>query len=208
MTRIVGGSARGRRLVVPDAGTRPTSDRAREAVFSSIESIRGPWHGAVVLDLYAGSGACGLEALSRGATRVDLVELDKTAVAAITTNRDLVGGDSVSAAHVHRASVNRWLNAPPPEVRYDVVFCDPPYATTPREVNEALESLAKGDAVDTRSLVVLERSARDSQWQWREPFHGVWQRRYGEAHLWIAEVDRSVPSDPEPPASHGAHGAQ
>ena len=199
VTRIVGGAARGRRLVVPSAGTRPTSDRAREAVFSSLESMRGPWQGAHVLDLYAGSGACGLEALSRGAARVDLVDEDRAAVAAITANRDAVLGGlsgstgaprdrSPASIQVHRASVARWVLTPPGGVRYDVVFCDPPYVTNSAEVADAIAALADGEALAGGSLVVVERSARDKEWQWREPFDGIWNRRYGEARLWIAEV--------------------
>ena len=203
MTRVVGGAARGRRLVVPDAGTRPTSDRAREAVFSSLESMRGSWQSAAVLDLYAGSGACGLEALSRGAERVDLVDDDHAAVAAITANRAAVL-DGVRAANssdagraparvlgqVHRSSVARWVAMPPRNVRYDVVFCDSPYLTPADEVAEALGALVDAGAITTGSLVVVERSARDETWQWSGQLEGIWNRRYGEAHVWIAEVNR------------------
>jgi len=202
MTRVVGGAARGRRLVVPGAGTRPTSDRAREAVFSSLESMRGPWQKAAVLDLYAGSGACGLEALSRGAERVDLVDDDHAAIAAITENRAAVL-DGVRAAsgrapdptstrargQAHRSSVARWVAMPPRDVRYDVVFCDPPYLMPSHEVANALDALIDAGALMTGSLVVVERSARDQAWQWNAPLEGIWNRRYGEAHLWIAEVN-------------------
>ncbi len=191
MTRVIGGAARGRRLVVPDAGTRPTSDRAREAVFSSLESMRGPWQNAVVLDLYAGSGACGFEALSRGAARVDLVDDDRAAVAAITANRDalLAQVPGQTRVHVDRSSVARWVATPPPGVSYDVVFCDPPYLTPSDEVSDAVAALMDAGALTTGSLVVVERSARDEAWQWRAPLEGIWNRRYGEAHLWIAEVN-------------------
>ena len=201
MTRVIGGAARGKRLVVPDAGTRPTSDRAREAVFSSLESMRGGWHGATVLDLYAGSGACGLEALSRGAAQVDLVDDDRAAVAAITANRLAVLAQTqaqpqaqvsaqVSArVHVHRSSVARWVATPPQGVSYDVVFCDPPYLTPSDEVTDALNALAAAGALGAGSLVVVERSARDAAWQWKPPLAGIWERRYGEARLWIAEVN-------------------
>ena len=195
MTRVIGGAARGRRLVVPNAGTRPTSDRAREAVFSSLESMRGGWHGATVLDLYAGSGACGLEALSRGAAQVDLVDDDRAAFAAITANRVAVLAQAqaqsqvAARVHVHRSSVARWVATPPQGVSYDVVFCDPPYLTPSGEVTDALSALAAAGALGTGSLVVVERSARDAAWQWKPPLAGIWERRYGEAHLWIAEVN-------------------
>ena len=93
MTRIIAGVAKGRRLRVPSNGTRPTSDRAREALFSSLESLRGPFRGARVLDLYAGSGALGLEARSRGAAVVDLVESDRAAARVIEQNIVAVFGE-------------------------------------------------------------------------------------------------------------------
>ena len=202
MTRIVAGQARGVRLTVPDAGTRPTSDRAREAVFSSIESMRGPWAGAHVLDLYAGSGACGLEAASRGAVRVDLVESSAAAVAVIEQNHRAVTASAPdSAIQVHRSTVQRWLAAVGredgrPQVRYDVVFCDPPYATDDSEVAGVLSSLVSTATLAVGGLVVVERSARAAPWAFAEPMQLRWDRRYGEAHLWIAEADdRPTASD-------------
>ena len=103
MTRVIAGAARGRRLAVPTGGgTRPTADRAREALFSTLESLLGPWAGRRVLDLYAGSGAVGLEALSRGAAHVLLVESDARAARTITGNVAVVGlpGAEVRAARV------------------------------------------------------------------------------------------------------------
>lgn len=202
MTRIVAGLARGVRLTVPDAGTRPTSDRAREAVFSSVESMRGPWAGAHVLDLYAGSGACGLEAASRGAERVDLVESSAAAVASIEQNRRAVNASAPDAAiEVHRSTVQRWLAAAGRDqgrvqVRYDVVFCDPPYATDDSEVAGVLADLVTTATLAADGLVVVERSARAAPWIFTEPLHPRWDRRYGEAHLWIAEADdRPTASD-------------
>src|SRR5215831_6410671 len=97
MTRIIAGAARGRRLAVPKGtATRPTSDRAREGLFATVTAIRGPLHGARVLDLFAGSGAIGLEALSRGAARVVFVESDPRAARVIRANLaavDLPGGE-------------------------------------------------------------------------------------------------------------------
>lgn len=187
MTRVVAGAARGRRLRVPADGVRPTSDRVREAVFSSLEALRGgPWSGAVVLDLYAGSGALGLEALSRGADRVDLVESDRRAVHVIEANVSVVA-PTAGEAHVHPAAVERWVQHPPAGVRFDVVFCDPPYATPAEPVAEALSTLRDVGALDDAALVVVERSRRDA-WSWPEPFHALKDRRYGEAHIWVARA--------------------
>ncbi|HEX5018928.1 MAG TPA: RsmD family RNA methyltransferase [Actinomycetes bacterium] len=189
MTRVVGGLARGRRLVVPSDGTRPTSDRAREAVFSSIESMRGPWHGASVLDLYAGTGACGLEAASRGASRVDLVDKDRNAVRALTTNRDAVlASDVESVVTVHQSQVERWVADATAGTGYDVAFCDPPYAMTTAKVQEVLGVVAERGLLKPEALVVLERSSRDDPWEWQHPYRGRWDRAYGEAHLWVAEL--------------------
>lgn len=200
MTRVVGGSARGVRLKVPDDGTRPTSDRAREAIFSSLESMRGPWIDANVLDLYAGSGACGLEAASRGAARVDLVESDRRAVTVIEYNRkSVLAAGAPGAVGVHRAKAEQWvisisnaaqLNpAQYNEAQYNVVFCDPPYATDAGDIAAVLEALARAEALAPDALMVLERSARDPEWQWPRPFSARWDRRYGEAHLWIAAIE-------------------
>lgn len=187
MTRVVAGSARGRRLRVPADGVRPTSDRVREAVFSSLESLRGGmWSGARVLDLFAGSGALGLEALSRGADRVDLVESDRRAVGVIETNVSVVA-PTTGVAHVHRATVERWVQRPPVGVRFDVVLCDPPYATPAEPVAEALSTLRDAGALADAALVVVERSRRDV-WSWPEGFHPLKDRRYGEAHIWMAQV--------------------
>jgi 16S rRNA (guanine966-N2)-methyltransferase len=190
VTRIIGGAARGRRLRVPTDGTRPTSDRAREALFSSIESIRGAWNLAHVLDLYAGSGACGLEAASRGAARVDLVEVDAKAHRVIVANRDIVLSAGIdSEITTHRASVERWVKAmhrSQHDERYDVVFCDPPYATSAVELDAVLQVLVASAALEPGSLIVVERSAHDPTWRWSRPLRARWDRKYGEAHLWVA----------------------
>lgn len=217
MTRIVGGAARGFRLRVPESGTRPTSDRAREAVFSSLESLRGPWAGAVVLDLYAGSGALGLEALSRGAAHVDLVESDRAAASVLTMNVAAVqGADGVEGtAQLHASTVQRWLaRAAGPHAAgrraagpYDVVFCDPPYSTPPDEVAEVLSRLVGALADDTvladhgaladhgtladDAVLVVERAHRGPSWVWPPGLVALRDRAYGDAHLWIGGAEDS-----------------
>lgn len=124
--RVVGGTARGRTLVAPPGSrTRPTSDRVREAIFNALYS-RGGVEGATVADLFAGSGALGIEALSRGAVHATFVDRDRSARHAIRRNLDACGfGDR---ATVVSAPVERWLGGLGDEARFDVVFCDPPYA--------------------------------------------------------------------------------
>jgi 16S rRNA (guanine966-N2)-methyltransferase len=124
--RVVAGSARGRRLVAPPGrATRPTSDRVREAVFASLESA-GLVTGARVVDLFAGSGAMGIEALSRGAAHATFVESAPAALVAIRAN--LVATGLAARAEVVRADVLRWLGTAPAPGPFDLAFVDPPYA--------------------------------------------------------------------------------
>jgi len=122
--RIVAGAARGRRLVVPRGDdVRPTSDRVRESVFNALYSLDDPVDGATVLDLFAGTGALGLEALSRGAAHVTFVESNRDAVAALVANIDALGFSP--QATVTRTDARRWL---PSAGEFDIAFLDPPYA--------------------------------------------------------------------------------
>ena len=133
---MIAGEAGGRRLAVPDGrDTRPTSDRAREGLFATISSIAGPLAGARVLDLYAGSGAVGLEALSRGAAQVLLVEHGARAARVIRQNIEAIG---LPGATVVADRVERVLARGPAEGRYDVVFADPPYALADAAVTQVL----------------------------------------------------------------------
>lgn len=182
MTRIIAGAAKGHRLAVP-AGTtrptRPTSDRAREALFSSLDA-RLEWKGARVLDLYAGSGAVGLEALSRGAASVTLVESSGRAAAVIRRN---IAELALRGAELITDRVERLVARRAPQ-SYDLLFADPPYALRAVELAEVLASAARNGWVDADSLVVVERASRDDEWVWPAPFEGSAARRYGEAMLW------------------------
>ncbi len=190
---------------MPETGTRPTSDRAREAVFSSLESMRGPFVGAVVLDLYAGSGALGLEAASRGAARVDLVESDRRAAQVIEDNVSaVVHGvpDPGPVVTVHGTSVHRWLTravtaaASEQIVAYDVVFCDPPYSTPSSDVAETISSMRGAGLLADAALVVVERAHRSSDWHWPSGFAPLRDSTYGEAHLWVGEAIDAVGGTP------------
>jgi 16S rRNA (guanine966-N2)-methyltransferase len=177
VTRIIAGTWGGRRLTTPSgSGTRPTSDRVREALFSSLRSELGGFDGLRVLDLYAGSGALGLEAASRGAAHVDLVESAKGAAVAITRNIADLGAN----ATLHRLPAERFVtvNRSP----YDLVFVDPPYADDPTAVLAALPRLLTVDA-----LVVVERSARDDL-TWPEGLSGMRDKSYGETRLYYGRT--------------------
>jgi 16S rRNA (guanine966-N2)-methyltransferase len=179
VTRIIAGAARGRRLAVPPVGTRPTSDRVREAVFSAVESTLGPLGGARVLDLYAGSGAIGLEALSRGAAEVLLVERDRAALAVLRRNVDTVG---LPGARVLADDATRAV-ARPPSVGgggpLDLVYVDPPYDLPAAEVESVLAGLATGWLAEG-ALVLVERSRRDADLAWPPGYEPERTRTYGE----------------------------
>ncbi len=187
MGRVVGGAAGGRRLAVPPSGTRPTSDRAREALSSSLESLLGgpgALMGTRVLDLYAGSGALGLEALSRGAAAVDLVESDARAARVLRAN---VAAVALPGARVHVRRVEDHLAGPPPGAPYDVVLADPPYALAEAALAAVLARLTAG-WLAPGAVLVVERAARGPAVPWPDGVQGLRTRRYGEAALWYGRA--------------------
>jgi 16S rRNA (guanine966-N2)-methyltransferase len=181
MTRIVAGAAKGRRLAVPP-GARPTSDRAREGLFASVTATLGTLSGARVADLYAGSGAVGLEALSRGAADVLLVETDRAAARVIRANIDAV---ALPGAELITGPAERILaRGPGPAVPRDVVFADPPYAVSDAEISRMLELLAGPGWLAPGALVVVERATRSGALTWPPGYQPDRSRRYGEGTLW------------------------
>ena len=184
MARVIAGEAGGRRLAVP-AGrdTRPTSDRAREGLFATVTSMVGSLAGTRVLDLYAGSGAVGLEALSRGAGHVLLVEAGTRASRVIRENIAAIG---LPGAEVITDRVERVLaRGPAPDGgRYDIVFADPPYALADREVSAVLSLLAGQAWLAPGALVIVERATRSGPVRWPDGFVADRARRYGEATFW------------------------
>jgi len=182
VARVIAGEAGGRRLAVPDGrDTRPTSDRAREGLFATISSIAGPLDGARVLDLYAGSGAVGLEALSRGAGHVLLVEQGARAVRVIKENIAAIG---LPGAVLVADRVERALARGPEGDRYDIVFADPPYALADAAVERVLSLLAEGGWLAPGALVIVERATRSGPVSWPDGFTPDRDRRYGEATFW------------------------
>ena len=181
--RIVAGAAKGRRLHVPARGTRPTSDRAREGLFNSLGSLVD-LAGARVLDLFAGSGAVGLEALSRGAAQATFVESDRAACEVLRRNVEAVG---LPGAVVLRRPVAPVL-AERPDEPYRFVFAAPPYALAEPAVHAVLSSLLDGNWLADGALLVLERSARAPEPQWPEGVAVVMNRRYGEGMLWYGRA--------------------
>ena len=186
MTRIIGGQAGGRRLQTPRGDlTRPTADRVREALFSALESTLGSLNGLRFLDLYAGSGAVGLEAWSRGAAAVTFVERDRRTAATVRTNAAVVG---CRAARVVTASVSTVLAGTVVDAPYDVVFTDPPYATSADKVAADLRALVDGGWLTAGAVVVVERPARSGPVAWPEGLVEDRVRTYGETALWTARA--------------------
>lgn len=182
MTRIIAGAARGRRLAVPPGdGTRPTGDRAREGLFSALESEFGGMSGLSVLDLFAGSGALGLEALSRGAEKVLLVEADRRVTRLIAQNLATVDlpGARVVADRAERAVAG----GTPEEAPFDLVLLDPPYAVADADVVTILTGLADGGWLAPEAVAVLERSARDADFPWPAGYKATRTKTYGEARM-------------------------
>ncbi len=182
MTRIVAGVAKGRVLKVPLKGTRPTSQRVREALFSRLEH-RGVLEGARVVDLYAGSGALGLEAASRGAAKVELVEKASGAAKILAQNIRATGLD----VELRRSSVESFLQGrtgEPLTGDVDLALVDPPYDLPEGELAQVLALLGPWLTQDT--LVVVERSTRSPEPLWPDFLVREDERRWGETVAWFA----------------------
>ncbi len=196
MPRIVAGAAGGVRLAVPPNGTRPTSDRTREGLFSAVESRLGGLGGAAVLDLFAGSGAVGLEAWSRGAARVVFVESAPAALKTLRANIAALGagGSGAEIAVVGRPVeqvVDSAATAAPGQGRasesptvgpFDFVFADPPYALAAPVLADIVAALVRRRAVRAGGLIVIERAVRGS-WSWPDGVEPLQERRYGDTVL-------------------------
>jgi 16S rRNA (guanine966-N2)-methyltransferase len=186
VTRIIAGTSGGRRLLVPPGAlTRPTSDRVREALFSRL--VHQGWlDGSRVLDLYAGSGALGLEAASRGARSVVLVEHAAAPLRALRAN---IRALALSEVRTFGESVQRFLDEQDVETlgSFDLVLADPPYPEPEAKIARALQALAARWLTED-ALVVLERSSRSPEPTWPEGLTRTDERRYGETTLWFART--------------------
>jgi len=201
VTRIIAGTVGGRRIAVPPSGTRPTSDRVREALFSALEAGPG-LAGASVLDLCAGSGALGIEALSRGAAHGLFVESDRRAAGTLRANLADLGLTGVAGVRV--APAGAVLAGPAPRA-FDVVLIDPPYAVPNAEIagwlrdgwaNGWLAAPEQGgdgdsDGASGGATVVVERPAKAGAFDWPEPLRPVRDRRYGDTVLHVGLCYRS-----------------
>jgi 16S rRNA (guanine966-N2)-methyltransferase len=186
VSRIIAGAAGGTPLQgVPGSLTRPTTDRVKEALFSRLDAFDAI-SGARVLDLYAGSGALGVESGSRGAQSVDLVESDAKASAVCQRNADLINGLlGRKAVTVHRSKVEPFLERAAASAAWDLVFLDPPYPLEEVALSAVLEKLAAHLA--PAAVVVVERSSRSPEPGWPGGLARFAEKKYGETRLWFAE---------------------
>jgi 16S rRNA (guanine966-N2)-methyltransferase len=186
--RVVAGTHRGRRLVAPKGDrTRPTSDRVREAVFSRLEAA-GLADGGSVLDLFAGSGALGIEALSRGAAHVTFVERDRAALAALRSNLDALGVTGCSTV-IAGDALSVPVRGRVPGAPFSLLFLDPPYRIDKSEVSDAVVRLATGGALADGALLVWEHASADKV-TWPPALDDLGARRYGDTTVSIARLSK------------------
>lgn len=186
--RIIAGLAKGRRLTAVADATRPTSDRAREGLFSSLLSEFGDFTGLNVLDLFAGSGAIGLEALSRGASIVHAVEKNEHACRTINKNTELVfTSDTPGQFHLYNISVQKFLQMPPP-CPYDLVYVDPPYDFADEELYQSLVQLDAGGFLKDDALIAVERARKSRSLTWPEGYEAIRERSYGQAVIYFGKT--------------------
>lgn len=180
MTRIIGGVAGSLKLASPAKSTRPTSDRVRESIFNRLES-QDLLAESKVLDLYAGTGALGLEALSRGAAEATLVESVKAAAEVCRKNAEAVSKATGISAKVVDQNVKNFLAAVKPS-GFNLIFIDPPYDVTNAELIQNLEHLASGLAADFTAVV--ERSSRTSEPEWPTGYSCELRKDYGDTSVY------------------------
>ncbi len=184
--RIIAGVARGRTLGSVAGATRPTSDRAREGLFSSLTSEFGSFEGLHVLDLFGGSGAIALESLSRGATLVHVVEKDDEAQKTIENNYELVKKSNPSGKlQLFGMSAERFLKDLP-KTKYHLVYIDPPYDFSNQAVEDVLSALYDGEFLSSDAFIAVERTARGAQFIWPDAFAPARERNYGQATIYYA----------------------
>jgi len=183
MTRIIGGDFRGRSIKVPDAETRPTSSRVREAIFSSVEHAVSGLDDLRVLDLFSGSGAFGIESISRGAAEAVLIEKDLRAADTLHTN---IANFGIKNARVVIADAFSEVAQKSGRGTFDVVFIDPPYVFEDQDVNLLISNLVANDWLNDYALIVVERGSR-SQVQWPESVEELRKKVYGDTSIWYGQ---------------------
>lgn len=190
--RIIAGLAKGRNLLSPVGATRPTSDRAREALFSSLESEFGTLSDLYFLDLYCGSGAIAAEALSRGAALVHAVDNSDKATDIARKNLEMMSEISgIGTSHVFTMSVGKYLDADHnrmvANISFDIVFMDPPYELPNSDVEKIVRDLLAQKIVKPSSIIAIERESKSRAPEWPEGLRLKKERKYGAATIYYAE---------------------
>jgi 16S rRNA (guanine966-N2)-methyltransferase len=185
--RIIAGVAKGRNLSTVAGATRPTSDRAREALFSTLHSEFGEFENLKFLDLFAGSAAVGLEALSRGAELVHAVEKDESAIKTIRANQEIIEKSKpLGKFQLYSNSVQKFLSSP--SHQYDIIFMDPPYDFSNQAVHDLIDLVMKNNFIRKGGVFVIERATKGSFINWPEPLKELRTKEYGVATLYYGEM--------------------
>ena len=189
--RIIAGVAKGRSLSSVAGATRPTSDRAREAIFSTLTSEFGDFLGLQILDLFAGSGAMGLEALSRGASLVHCVEKDDAAAKTISTNASLVQkAQPVGVFHLFHMSAQKFVEGTP-QNQYHFIYIDPPYEFSDSEISTILEKLHENSFFKDGAVIAIERASKTAQPVWPQGYEPSRTKVYGQASIYYANYAKN-----------------
>lgn len=189
--RIIAGSGKGKNLNSPThSGVRPTSDRAREGLFSSLESEFNSIRDLNFLDLFAGSGAVGVEALSRGAALVHGVEADAETVEVAISNFKLLQEPSRKHKVFHSRAA-RFLESEFP-IKYDIIFMDPPYDVSNAEIEDLLDTIVVKDLLQPRGLIAIERESKGTPFAWPEQMSLEKIRSYGQGSIFYGGYSATV----------------
>jgi 16S rRNA (guanine966-N2)-methyltransferase len=181
--RIIAGVAKGRPISAVASATRPTSDRAREALFSTLTSEFGDFDGLRVLDLYAGTGAIALEALSRGAALVHAVEKDEAASKAIADNYDSIKSAHFDGTfHLYTMGAHRF-SSEKAQYQYHFIYIDPPYDVDDIDIVETLVQLRENGFLHPDALIAVERNSRTKEISWPYGYEEIRVKNYGQARI-------------------------
>jgi len=181
--RIIAGLGKGRKLFSPPSITRPTSDRAREGLFSSLISTFGTLDGLHFLDLFAGSGAVGVEALSRGAGLVESVESNPVSAEVCEKNFELLKNQpDLGKFKVHETTTFEYLNHLANK-QFEIIFLDPPYDVTNIEIEKILRKIQSNNLLSKFGVIAIERDAKGAAFTWPEGFEEVKIRSYGQGAI-------------------------
>jgi len=181
--RIIAGLGKGRRLFSPPSITRPTSDRAREGLFSSLISTFGTLDGLHFLDLFAGSGAVGVETLSRGAGLVESVENNSSSAEVCEKNFALLlNQPNLGKFKVHKTTTFEYLNHVANK-QFEIIFIDPPYEVTNLEIEKILRKIESNNLLSKFGVIAIERDAKGEPFTWPDAFEEVKIRSYGQGAI-------------------------